>query len=282
MKILLPALFVIIFALLGFTNFYAGSPCCEPDITTLTGPTDPLKAILIVGPLEDITDSSIESMDKIAGLLKSKGVKVHRFYNTNADWDKIKAASKGANFFIYSGHGSTLGEGGKSGGLCLQSMVSSNRIVEELELHSNAIVIFKSVCRGAGSSADDSGDIGIGEATIRVSDYATPFFKIGASCYYANNLGDGCLTFLSDFFSGKTIKECFELSAKRWTKIELSKKYPWDNAKEISIASTDWGGTTTRTTYANGLKKVEKIPTSKQYNIAYVGYPDFTIYDVMK
>jgi len=282
MKIMLPALFIAIFAWFGFINFNPGSTCSEPGITTLTGPTDPLKAILIVGPLEDITASSIDYMDEIGEFLQSKGVEVHRFYNTKADWDKIKAASKGANFFIYSGHGSTLGEGGKSGGLCLQSMVSSKKIVEELQLHSNAMVIFKSVCRGAGSSADDSGDIGIKEATIRVSDYATPFFKTGASCYYANNLGDGCLTFLSEFFSGKTMKACFEISAKGWTKIELSKKYPLDNTKEISVASSDWGGTTTRTTYTNGVKKVEEIAASKQYDIAYVGDPDFTIQDVMK
>lgn len=240
-----------------------------------------LNAVLVVGHQEDGTASAIESMDELANFLKSKDVKLYRFYDDEADWNKIKAASKKADFFIYSGHGSTMGEGGKTGGLCLKTMVTSKQIIEGLQLKSNSIVIFKSVCRGAGSSAADNGDIGINEAVKRVTDYSKPFFDIGASCYYANNMGSGCLSFLKNFFSDKSVKECFELSAKTWSKIEMSKKYKYDSSKQISIASTDWGGTATRTTYTNGVKKTEKIASSKSYDIAYVANPDFTIKDML-
>ncbi len=59
--------------------------------------------------------------------------------------------------------------------------------------------------RRAGSSAGDNGDIGGKKALKRVSDYSKPFLKIGASAYYANNFGEGCLSFLNDFFECKNI-----------------------------------------------------------------------------
>ena len=90
---------------------------------------------------------------------------------------------------------------GKYGGLDLNKAISSEDIVNDLKLRSNAIIIFKSVCGGAGSSASDDGDIGIKKAIERVSDYSRPFLNIGASAYYANNFGEGCLSFLNDFFS---------------------------------------------------------------------------------
>ena len=240
-----------------------------------------LKAVLVVGVHEKKDTSAIKSMNEIADFLKIKGVKVFRFYEDEANWNNIKTTSKDANFFIYSGHGSTMGEGGRSGGLCLKTMVSSKEIIEGLQLKSNSVVIFKSVCRGAGSSAGDNGDIGINEALKRVTDYSKPFFDVGASCYYANNLGSGCLSFLRNFFSEKSVKECFELSSKTWSKIEVSKKYKYDSSKQISIASIDWGGTATRTTYINGVKKVEKVASYKSYDIAYVANPDFSVKDML-
>jgi hypothetical protein len=298
-NLVISSLIITIFALLGFTKHENTSKFRDTNNQVNDKLFTSFKAVLIVGPQEDGTNSAIESMNKIAELFKIKGVTVEQFYNDQADWEKIKMASKSANFFVYSGHGSTMGVEGKTGGLCLKSMVSSKNITEELKLRNNAIVIFKSVCRGAGSSAGDDGDIGVNEALIRVTDYSKPFFEIGAACYYANNIENGCILFLNEFFSGKSIKDCFEESTKTITqtttingvekveqiassdtKIELSNEYKYDKNKQISIVSNDWGGMTTRTTYTNGIKKVEQIPSSKNYDIAYVANPNFTINDL--
>ena len=74
------------------------------------------------------------------------------------------------------------------------------------------LLLFQSVCRGAGSSAGDSDDIGIKKAEARVSDYAEPFLKIGAQVYYANNWQNGCLSFLENMFDGKPADESFNNS----------------------------------------------------------------------
>jgi hypothetical protein len=256
-------------------------------------------AVLVVGPQEDGTQDAIYEMKKIGVYLKSQGVHLKTFYGNNANWNEIRKAANGASFFIYSGHGGSLGENGNAGGLFLTNSVSSQDIVNDLHLKRNSVVIFKSVCNGAGSSAGDDGDIGINEATKRVTYYSKPFFEIGAACYYANNLGDGCLYFLKYFFEGKTIKECFINSTQSWwtqtstrngvtteekvlgedpqADIEFEKSYKYNRKMNISIASTNWGGSSTLTTYRNGVKTVKQVPSSKGYSIAYVSDPNFSI-----
>ncbi len=236
-----------------------------------------LKALLVVGHQEDGTKDAVNSMNKIADLFEKNGVAVYKFYDYDARWDEIIKVSGECNFFVYSGHGSTMGENGNVGGICVTSMISTAGLISSLRLKNNAIVLFKSVCNGAGSSAGDDGDIGIGEARKRVYHYAYPFFKIGASAYYANNYSDGILDFLTDFFEGMTLKQAFLKSTQPWTDVEFEDAFPGDPKMSYSIASSKGSGTLTRTSYINGVKKVVHIPAFKQYEIAYAGHQGFSI-----
>ncbi len=95
-------------------------------------------------------------------------------------------------------------------------------------------MLIKSVCGGAGSSAVDTKDIGIVEATKRVTDYAQPFFSIGASCYFADNYTGGVDLFLTKFFNGKNIEECYKASTNYGADVtELKKPFTNDNKKQI-------------------------------------------------
>lgn len=234
-----------------------------------------LKAVVVVGTDLIGETEGIESSEEIAVFLEEKGVEVHRFFVEDSNWDDIKKAANGAHFFVYRGHGGR--SGGKAGGLYLTTTVSNETIRQELKLHRNAVVVFLSVCNGAGSSATDDGDIGIEEAKKRVTSYAHPFVDIGASCYYANNLGSGGLNFLKDFFDGKTLDECYETSTATWVEVEMNETYTHDTSKNISIASADWGGFSTVTTIVDGKKVSKKVPASKHYSIAFVGDGEFSI-----
>lgn len=262
-----------------FTTLWIGLLLTYP-LFAQKNETEQLKAILIVGNQEDGTEGEMEEMDKIANLFKENGVLVYKFYDDKADWNEIVKTAKDCNFLVYSGHGSTMGENGNAGGLCINSMVSSAELVKDLKLKDNALVIFKSVCYGAGSSADDDKDIGIKEAKKRVTNYAYPFFEIGAAAYYANNFGSGVYNFLEDFLSGAALKQAYLNSTKIWAEVEFEEVFSKDNTKFISIASRQGGGTATRTTYINGVKKVEEIESPKGYEIAYVGKADFSIRDM--
>lgn len=180
---------------------------------------DKLKAVIIVGDLQDRTVSAIKEMEEIHSFFKSKNMIVKTFYHPKTSWKEIISASKDASIFVYCGHGISW-TGGKYGGLDLDRAISSEDILNDLKLKDNAIVIFQSVCGGAGSSASDDGDIGIKKALERVSDYSMPFLKIGASAYFSDNFRNGCLSFLNNFFEGKTIKECFDNSLGWSAKLE--------------------------------------------------------------
>lgn len=233
--------------------------------------TEPLKAVLIVGPQEDGTKSAIVQMQKVASFLKSKGVTVFTFFDKDTDWEKIKKAADGAAFFIYSGHGNS------SCGFTLSKPITNEEIIKNLNLKKNALVLFQSVCYGAGSSAGDDIDIGLKEASIRVTNYAKAFIEKGTGCYFAINSNDGALDFLKDFYAGKTVQQCFEKSIEFFYKIGKVEKSSLGENLKIAIASSDWGGTATRTTYTNGVKKVEEVPNVKSYSIAYISHPDFNL-----
>lgn len=249
--------------------------CCLVFVLNITfaqnKSNENLKAVLIVGPQEESTAQSIAGMNKIASLLKSKGVEVHCFYDKNTDWEKIKKAANDASILVYDGHGN------ENGRFFLDKDISKEAIARDLKLKKNALVLFQSVCYGAGSSAGDDTDIGIVEAEKRVLNYAKTFVNNGVGCYFAINSNSGVHDFLEDFFEGKTLKQCFSKSTEHFFKVEKLAKLPAYDNMMLGIASMNAGGTTTRTTYTNGVKKVEQLPSVKSYLIAFVSSEDYDI-----
>ncbi len=217
-----------------------------------------LKAIIIVGPVEGLTGSFIREQQKTTAYLRSVGVRVVEFFDPYARWKEIVEESKGAHIFIYSGHGT-------ASLLCLSDgMVYGNTIKQELKLHKNALVIFNHACESAGSSATDKGDIGKAEALRRVSDYAKPFVEIKAGAYFANNYNDCLPSFLNSFFQRIRMKDLYTQEATSYAKIEVVKKYNYDFQFEIGISSN------------KDSKGVS------DYNVAYVGKPNYTVTDLFK
>lgn len=237
-----------------------------------------IKVVIVVGPVEESTKGFIKEKQDLAKLLRGYGVQVKEFYDPKATWAEIQEGSKDANIFIYSGHGTTQGENSCSGGLCLSSgTISSTEMTAGLKLHKNALILFNHVCRGAGSSAGDDGDIGKVEAAKRVTDYSQPFIKQGAGCYYANNTNGALTPFLEKFFNKVPVSVIFK-EATAGEKIVVKQKLGYDPRYTLSVACEDQSAyTITRTTTTNGVKKVEQIKGSISYDIAYVGIPDFTV-----
>ena len=245
-----------------------------------------LKAIIIVGPSSKEGDmKKIADQKKNAKYLRSLGVQVFEFYPPNDKWEAIVKASDGAHILIYSGHGSNQGINYEVGGLCLTKHIyHAQDIVNEFKLHKNAIILFNGVCNGAGSSASDNGDIGKEEALKRVGEYAFPFIKLNAGVYYANNYNSSWVDFFDCFFAKKTMKKIYTKEATKYQKIEVCKKYQYDEKFEIAVASKAGTGET-RIRYSstnNGAWKEEKYKDFKTYDIAYVGKPNFTVVDLFK
>ncbi|MBI3143508.1 MAG: hypothetical protein HYZ16_11840 [Bacteroidetes bacterium] len=237
-------------------------------------------ALLVVGHQEDGTAKAMSEMDSIAKLFEKNGIGVFTFYDATATWEKIVKAAPKCHFFVYSGHGTRLGSDGSPGGLCITSRISSSYIQENLRLKENALVLFKSVCMGAGSSAGDTADIGLTEAKNRVAHYAQPFMAIGAAGYYANNYSGGVHGFIVDFLGGMTMGDAFAQSVYASLSIELDEPYEFDKAKRICLSSSPGGNKYVLTTYANGKKTTKEGISPKGYDIAYVGNPNFSVSDM--
>lgn len=243
---------------------------------------EPLKAILIVGQQEDGTIDAIKEMDDISKFLESKGVICYKFYDDKAIWNNIIKISSDCNFLLYMGHGTTLGKNNSYGGFCIHERVSSQMISQQLKLKPNSLILMQSVCGASGTSASDKKDIGIIEAKKRVLSFSEPFFDCGALGYYSSNYKQSSKKFLQEFFEGKSLEEIYNKSASLFTQIEFDSPHIKTNMR-YSIASRkpkekEW----TIYIWENGVKRAEKIPSSKTYEIAYVGIPSFTINDMKK
>jgi len=73
------------------------------------------------------------------------------------------------------------------------------------------------------------------------------------------------------------LKECFDNSIGWSAILEVDQNYRYDKSKSIGVASCDWGGTVTKTSYRDGVKSVREVPATKDYDIAYVANSRYSI-----
>ena len=244
-----------------------------------------IKAVIVVGMDDDGNKDYIAEQKILAKFLRNLGVRVTEYYYPNCKWEDVKKGSKDANIFVYNGHGITLGEDMEGTLYLNEGIIYGPDITEGLKLHKNALVLFNHACSSAGSSAADRNDIGIVEATKRVEDYAKPFLKLNAGCYYANNYIGSLKPFLISFFNGIPVKTIYKKEASKYSKIELTKLHKLNKNYELSLSSDKPAPNETHTiitTFGNGKEKIETLKSFKSYEVAYVGKPNYTVNDLFK
>ncbi len=174
----------------------------------------PLKAVLIVGPIDGDTGSwtleEIANMRLAENELRSHGVTVYTFYTPNNDWNQIKAAASGAHFLLYRGHGINWGGTPVTvGGFSLKGgLYSSDQIRRDVKLAQNAIVMLYA-CYTTGSAGGEY-YLASSEAQRRVAMYASPFMDNGAGGYYANWFGSAFQSLLHYLFQGQTLGQAYQ------------------------------------------------------------------------
>jgi hypothetical protein len=224
----------------------------------------PLKAVLIVGPIDGPTGTwtsqEKQNMDLAAAELSANGVSGHKFYAPGDDWQQIAAAAEGAHFLLYRGHGVAWSAGSTPvvGGFALsKGAVSSEQIRSDLAPAPNAVVMLYG-CFTAGTSSSDTTSISSAEAQRRVAQYSDPFFDIGAAGYFANWFGDAFQMFVRYLYQGKTLRQSYEsyfdfnpATVERYT-------HPLHPGLALHLDKDYWDGKT-------------------QYNNALAGLPDRTL-----
>jgi hypothetical protein len=234
------------------------------------------RALIVNGDDGDLEPNQVS---RILELLENEGYQVAYLTGPEAIWQNVKTQAQGVNIFIYSGHGSNQGYH-DTGGICLNErggIVSSYTLESEIQLARGALVVFKSVCGGAGSSASDRHDIGLYYARQRVSSYAQPFFKMGASAYYADNYSGGIENFLRVMLEGQTLQNAYQQIATKWNQIEPEVPMPGHPAMLVGVSSNYTPGKHTVITTTNGVTKETVVTNYRSYDVAYAGNPNFKL-----
>ncbi len=201
-----------------FTPLPPPEPRIAPTAVTL-------KAVAIVGDVEEHTSSFKQDMDRAVAVLQSRSVVVEKFYygDRSFTWRDIVTAATGAHFLLYMGHGvywsGNCNQPTLVGGfyLGLNQFVHPDQIRSDLNgrMAHGAIVILSHVCFSAGQSAcDPSGSPSQDEAARRVQMYAAPFVDIGLKAYFANNYFQSAENYvnliLADPATRKTVGDIFK------------------------------------------------------------------------
>jgi hypothetical protein len=185
-----------------------------------------VKVVIVVGPVEGSTSRYISTAKSYAALARSYGANVIEVYSPRATWAKVKTAAKGANIFIYLGHGngypSPYGpmSGLRRNGMGLNSSYAhGNSNVKYygqtymrtgLDLDTNAVVLLNHLCYASGNSEPGRKLPTTSIAKQRADGYGTGFLRTGARAVFAN--GHGSLSsILTDLFtSDKTVGQIFQ------------------------------------------------------------------------
>jgi hypothetical protein len=169
-------------------------------------------AVMVLG--SDHLARQKQQLEEMANYLKTKQIRVVKFFYPNTEWSKIVNESKNCDFFIYAGHGcSNCGLDGEYGGLVLNEFITANRMQAELKFQKQPIVIILNSCGAAGRASDDDKSTTKKELIKRIFDTATPYFTCGARGYYASNWYNEYEVFLDNYLINYSVKKSFELSA---------------------------------------------------------------------
>ena len=196
-----------------------------------------LKAVIVLGRSVNI---DYDYINRVKEFFTKKSIKV-KIIKPNTIWEDVVKASKGANFFLYQGHGTKIN--GKIGGLFVnENMITSEIVEKDIKLARNAVILFQGVCFSAGTSASDGDkDIGVNTAKNRITSYSKPYIKNGAGVYYASI--SAFLSLLDDFFKDKTIETIYREQSQDYYHInrkEVLENYRYNSNYKISFSSEEY------------------------------------------
>jgi hypothetical protein len=160
-----------------------------------------VKVVIVVGPVEGQTGEYKDSARRYASLARSYGASVSEIYSPYATWSKVKAAARGANIFIYLGHGNGwpspygpfqkytkdgIGLNASSGnGNYNNKYYGEYYIARDIHLAKNAVVILNRLCYASGNSEWGRANPAKSTAIKRVDNYGAGFLRANARAVFA-------------------------------------------------------------------------------------------------
>lgn len=221
-------------------------PATDPAATAEAASHRPL-AVIVVGPVGSSTSFYLRDARRIAAQLRSYGTRVREIYSPWATWTRVKDAARGANLFVYLGHGSGypspygrfdpqkmnglgLNRSGGRGNLNVR-YYGEFYLRSSLRLAPGAVVILDHVCYAAGGSEPGRALPARKTAAKRADNFAAGFLAAGAAAVFASDRT--VATIVRDLFGSRRT-----MAAVFWNS-------PWTSARyDSSFRSTRTRGAT--------------------------------------
>ncbi|MFN8630881.1 MAG: hypothetical protein U0838_11355 [Chloroflexota bacterium] len=161
------------------------------------------KVVIVVGPVGSSTANYRSNADIYAKQAASYGATVVKVYTPNATWSRVAAAAKGANVFIYLGHGNGWPSpyfpfsSARMDGVGLNAALNKGNnntkyygetYVAGLHLAPNAVVLLNRLCYASGDSEWGAANPTKATAIKRVDNYGAGFLKGNAKAVFASGI----------------------------------------------------------------------------------------------
>ncbi len=186
-----------------------GSVTLRTGTTVAASPTAGApKVLIVVGPSGASTTRYLRRARSYAAQARGYGARVTEVYTPNATWTRVAAAARGANLFIYLGHGNGWPSpyapyrGRTMDGLGLNltprsgntkpTYYGEDQLATTLELAPGAVVLLGHLCYASGNGEPGAPEPSWGTAQKRVDNFAAGFLRAGAGAVIAD--GHGGLT----------------------------------------------------------------------------------------
>ncbi len=203
------------------------------------------KVVIVVGPTHGSTSSFRSTARDVARKARSYGAKVVEVYSPYATWRRVKQASRGADLFVYLGHGNgwpspyAPNQSYTKNGMGLNSSAGrgdyntkyygEHYVRKGLHLARGAVVLLMRTCYAAGNSEGTKPNYSSSTARQRVDNYGAGFLRTGARVVIADIIGSPDYILKGLFRSDKTMKQIFWSSprtTKRWKATVDGKQSP--------------------------------------------------------
>jgi hypothetical protein len=184
-----------------------------------------MKVVIVVGPVGGNTGHFKSVANDVAADARQYGAAVTKIYSPYATWARIKSAARGANLFVYLGHGNGwpspyspfqtrtkngVGANSTSGGGNRNHKYFGERYVAaELNLAPNAVVLLMRLCYASGNSEPGRANPTKSVAIQRVDNYGAGFLRSNARAVFAEGVYNSRYILRGLFKTNKTMTEIF-------------------------------------------------------------------------
>jgi len=194
-------------------------------VAPVTSAATPTKVVIVVGPTGTGTAHNISEAKQLAAQARGYGATVIEIYSPNATFSKVYQAAKGANIFIYMGHGSgwpspyTPFSAARKDGMGLNAALHHGNLnvkyygetylKKYIHLAANSVVILRGLCYSAGNSEPGKANPTAAVGRARVDNYSAGFLRTGAKAVFAEPYGDVGYILDAIFTTNLTVREIF-------------------------------------------------------------------------